>query len=67
VFATVPVRLFVLFSLLALAGFGFAAWNDGAPLGVLVGTLAALAAGLAVAVEVDRGEPAAVSRYGCKR
>jgi hypothetical protein len=52
-FATTPIRLFLVFAVLALLGFTAAAWTAGAPLAVLGGTIAAFAAALAVMVEAE--------------
>ncbi len=54
---TTPIRLFIAFAVLALLGFAVAAWTAGAPLGVLVGTVASFAAACAVIVEVERDHP----------
>jgi hypothetical protein len=57
-YSTTPIRLFLVFAVLALLGFGCAAWTAGAPLAVLVGTIASFFAALAVIVEVERGDQA---------
>lgn len=56
--STTPIRLFLLAALVALIGFGCAAWTAGAPLAVLVATIASFAAALAVIVEVERDDQA---------
>jgi hypothetical protein len=52
---TNPIRVFVVFAVLAVLGFAGAAWTAGAPLPVVLGTLASLAAGIAFAAAVDAG------------
>lgn len=50
---TTPIRLFIVFGLLALCGFAAAAWTAGATVPVTAGVLGSLAAGIAFAVAVD--------------
>jgi hypothetical protein len=52
-FATRPIRLFVLFALLAVLGFAFAAWTAGAVAPVMVGTLGVFAAAASFVAEID--------------
>jgi hypothetical protein len=51
---TTPIRLFLLFGLLALLGFAAAAWTAGATAPVLAGVLGSLAAALAFAHAIDQ-------------
>jgi hypothetical protein len=51
---TIPIRLFLLFGLLALLGFAAAAWTAGAALPVAGGVLGSLAAALAFAHAIDQ-------------
>ena len=51
---TPPIRLFIVFALLAALGFAFAAWIAGAPVAVLVGVAGSFAAAVAVIAEIDR-------------
>jgi len=55
-FATTPIRVFLLCAVIALLGFAGAAWTAGSPLTVLVGVVGAFAAAGAVVVEVENGE-----------
>lgn len=57
-FATTPIRVFLLCAVIALLGFAGAAWTAGSPLAVLVGVAGAFAAALAVIAEVDRDDHA---------
>jgi hypothetical protein len=51
--STTPVRLFIAFALLALAGFFAAGATAGAPAAVLIGFLGVFAAGAALVAEID--------------
>lgn len=58
-YSSTAIRLFLLLGLLTLVGFGIAVWNvNDRPFGVLLGTLAAFGAALAVIVEVERDDQA---------
>ena len=50
---TAPIRLFLLFGLLALLGFAAAAWTAGATVPVFAGVLGSLAAAAAFAHVID--------------
>lgn len=58
-FATTPIRIFLLAALVALGAFAAAAWTAGAPAAVLVATVASFLAAAAVIVEVENGDQAA--------
>jgi len=51
---TTPIRLFLLFGLLALLGFAAAAWTAGATAPVLAGVLGSLAAALAFTAVIEQ-------------
>lgn len=50
---TAPIRMSLLLGVLAILGFFAAGWTAGAPLAVLVGTVASIAAALAFFVGIE--------------